>query len=41
MGVVTRRFEIWLVTLDPTVGSEMRKTVAKAVLSVLSAVFAE
>ena len=23
--MVTRRFEIWLVTLDPAVGSEMRK----------------
>ena len=24
--MVTRRFDVWLVTLDPTVGSEIRKT---------------
>lgn len=24
--MVSRRFEVWLVTLDPTVGSEMQKT---------------
>lgn len=24
--MVVRRFEVWLVTLDPTVGSEIRKT---------------
>jgi mRNA interferase MazF len=26
MGVVVRRFEVWLVNLDPTVGSEIQKT---------------
>ncbi|HSY50091.1 MAG TPA: type II toxin-antitoxin system PemK/MazF family toxin [Thermoanaerobaculia bacterium] len=26
MGVVTQRFEVYLVNLDPTVGSEIRKT---------------
>lgn len=26
MDVVVKRFEIWLVNLDPTIGSEMRKT---------------
>ena len=26
MGVVARRFEIYLISLDPTVGSEIRKT---------------
>ncbi|MFI5355765.1 MAG: type II toxin-antitoxin system PemK/MazF family toxin [Opitutales bacterium] len=26
MGVVVRRFDVWLVNLDPTIGSEIRKT---------------
>jgi mRNA interferase MazF len=26
MGVVIKRFDIWLVTLDPTLGSEIQKT---------------
>jgi mRNA interferase MazF len=26
MDMVVRRFEVWLVNLDPTVGSEIRKT---------------
>jgi mRNA interferase MazF len=26
MGVVVQRFDVWLVTLDPTVGSEIKKT---------------
>lgn len=26
MGVVTKRFDVYLVNLDPTVGSEIRKT---------------
>lgn len=26
MGVVVHRFDVWLVSLDPTVGSEIRKT---------------
>src|SRR5688572_9408620 len=35
MGVVTwpRRFEVWLVSLDPTRGSEIRKTRACVVVS--------
>ncbi len=24
--MVVRRFDVWLVTLDPTIGSEIRKT---------------
>lgn len=26
MGMVVRRFEVYLVTLDPTIGTEIRKT---------------
>jgi mRNA interferase MazF len=26
MGVVVARFEVWLIALDPTLGSEIRKT---------------
>jgi mRNA interferase MazF len=26
MGVVIKRFDVWLVNLDPTIGSEIRKT---------------
>src|SRR5690606_25124439 len=26
LGMVTRRFDVWLVNLDPTIGSEIRKT---------------
>ncbi len=26
MGMVVKRFEVYLITLDPTVGSEIRKT---------------
>ncbi|RME97716.1 MAG: type II toxin-antitoxin system PemK/MazF family toxin, partial [Chloroflexi bacterium] len=26
MGMVARRFDVYLVTLDPTVGREIRKT---------------
>jgi mRNA interferase MazF len=33
MGVVARRFEIYLVNLDPTIGSEMRKTRPCVVIS--------
>jgi mRNA interferase MazF len=33
MGVVARRFEIYLVSLDPTIGSEMRKTRPCVVIS--------
>jgi mRNA interferase MazF len=33
MGVVARRFEIYLVNLDSTVGSEIRKTRPSVVLS--------
>jgi mRNA interferase MazF len=33
MGVVARRFEIYLVNLDPTIGSEMRKTRPCAIIS--------
>jgi mRNA interferase MazF len=33
MGVVTRRFEIYLVNLDPTIGSEIRKTRPCVVIS--------
>jgi mRNA interferase MazF len=34
MAVVTpRRFEVWLVTLDPVVGSEIRKTRPAVVVS--------
>jgi mRNA interferase MazF len=31
--VVVRRFEVWLVNLDPTVGSEIRKTRPALVVS--------
>jgi len=31
--VVVSRFEVWLVTLDPTVGSEIRKTRPSLVIS--------
>ena len=31
--MVVRRFEVWLVTLDPTVGSEIRKTRPALVVS--------
>jgi mRNA interferase MazF len=33
MGVVARRFEIYLVNLDPTIGKEMRKTRPCVVIS--------
>ncbi|MEW6756566.1 MAG: type II toxin-antitoxin system PemK/MazF family toxin [Candidatus Latescibacterota bacterium] len=33
MGVVIRRFEVYLVQLDPTVGSEIRKTRPCVVIS--------
>lgn len=33
MGVVARRFEVFLVSLDPTVGSEIRKTRPCVVIS--------
>lgn len=33
MGVVARRFEIYLVNLDPTIGSKMRKTRPCVVIS--------
>src|SRR5271154_4871724 len=33
MGVVAHRFEIYLVNLDPTVGSEIRKTRPSVVIS--------
>jgi len=33
MGVVARRFEIYLVNLDPTVGHEIRKTLPCLVVS--------
>lgn len=33
MGVVARRFDVFLVSLDPTVGSEIRKTRPCLVLS--------
>jgi mRNA interferase MazF len=33
MGVVARRFEVFLVTLDPTVGNEIRKTRPCVVIS--------
>ena len=33
MEVVVQRFDVWLVTLDPTVGSEIRKTRPALVVS--------
>ena len=33
MDVVVQRFDVWLVTLDPTVGSEIRKTRPALVVS--------
>ena len=33
MDVVVPRFDVWLVTLDPTVGSEIRKTRPALVVS--------
>ena len=33
MGVVVRRFDVWLVNLDPTIGSEIRKTRPALVVS--------
>jgi mRNA interferase MazF len=33
MEMVVQRFEVWLVTLDPTVGSEIRKTRPALVVS--------
>jgi mRNA interferase MazF len=33
MDLVARRFEVWLVNLDPTVGSEIRKTRPCVVIS--------
>ncbi len=33
MGVVVRRFEIWVVALDPVVGSEMQKPRPAVVVS--------
>ncbi|TAK12269.1 MAG: type II toxin-antitoxin system PemK/MazF family toxin [Anaerolineae bacterium] len=33
MGVVARRFEVYLVSFDPTVGREMRKTRPALVIS--------
>ena len=33
MGVVVRRFEIWVVSLDPVVGSEMQKPRPAVVVS--------
>ncbi len=33
MGMVTGRFDVWLVTLDPTVGSEIRKTRPALIIS--------
>lgn len=33
MGMVVQRFDVWLVNLDPTVGSEIRKTRPALVLS--------
>src|SRR5580698_8921654 len=33
MGVVARRFDVFLVSLDPTVGSEIRKTRPCVVIS--------
>ncbi|MEO6994109.1 MAG: type II toxin-antitoxin system PemK/MazF family toxin [Lacunisphaera sp.] len=33
MDVVVQRFEVWLVNLDPTVGSEIRKTRPALVVS--------
>lgn len=33
MGVVARRFEIYLVNLDPAIGSEIRKTRPSVVIS--------
>jgi len=33
MGVVARRFEIYLVSLDPTIGSKIRKTRPCVVIS--------
>jgi mRNA interferase MazF len=33
MAVVVQRFEVWLVALDPTLGSEMKKTRPALVVS--------
>lgn len=33
METVVQRFDVWLVTLDPTVGSEIRKTRPALVVS--------
>ena len=33
MGMVVRRFDVWLVNLDPTIGSEIRKTRPALVVS--------
>jgi mRNA interferase MazF len=33
MEMVVQRFDVWLVTLDPTVGSEIRKTRPALVIS--------
>ncbi len=33
MGVVVHRFEVWLVSLDPTIGSEIRKTRPALIIS--------
>ena len=33
MGMVVNRFEVWLVTLNPTVGREIRKTRPSLIIS--------
>jgi hypothetical protein len=47
MGMVIHRFEVYLVNLDPTLGSEIKKLgpldedMAKELIAVLSEMFAE
>jgi mRNA interferase MazF len=33
MGMVVKRFDVWLVNLDPTLGSEIRKTRPALIIS--------
>jgi mRNA-degrading endonuclease toxin of MazEF toxin-antitoxin module len=40
VGVVIKRFEVYLVVLDPTVGHEIQKTRRSKVLGVLQEMFA-